>query len=425
MRSYGGFEGNAQTFRILSLLEKKVIAYEEDYIPFVFNGNQFWDLRGGLNLTYRSYASVIKYNRLIPKILDEKDEHGNTIKKKGIYFQDENFFRKIISKINLDKNQVSIEARIMDIADDIAYSTYDLEDAFKGGFIHPLKLSSFDEGFLNRVIESVNKALDKEGKLIRCTRQHIRETIKQFTESHIEFNNSPADILKMSETFASNAYQRNKFASNAISAFIMDVEIEYNINNPNRSKIEFKNEKTRMQIEILKKLTFLSQIESSRLKVFEHRGQKIVGDLFDLLIDRTKNIDGQFLISDIRVPYQILESKMKELEEKLGNEFNKISKKTLKKIDFTIYQLNEEKILFVKFDSINKMVKYLKKESIDKLTRTTFKNIYNFQSTLDFLEGQRFRLICDFVASMTNRYAIDYLDRLISIKSNKSIFSYF
>ena len=35
----------------------------------------------------------------------------------------------------------TIECAIMDLADDIAYSTYDLEDAFKAGFVTPCSWS--------------------------------------------------------------------------------------------------------------------------------------------------------------------------------------------------------------------------------------------------------------------------------------------
>lgn len=62
MRDQGGFEGNAQTLRILTRLEKKET---KDFplkspTPRLFDGHE--DLRTGLNLTMRSLASILKYD---------------------------------------------------------------------------------------------------------------------------------------------------------------------------------------------------------------------------------------------------------------------------------------------------------------------------------------------------------------------------
>ena len=50
----------------------------------------------------------------------------------------------------------------MDVADDIAYSTYDLEDALKAGFISPLIMLSYEAEFKQRIINKVNDELEKK-----------------------------------------------------------------------------------------------------------------------------------------------------------------------------------------------------------------------------------------------------------------------
>src|SRR5690606_9692054 len=55
MADHGGFEGNAQTLRILSRLEKKETRNGE-YAPL----SEGRDVRLGLNLTFRSLASILK-----------------------------------------------------------------------------------------------------------------------------------------------------------------------------------------------------------------------------------------------------------------------------------------------------------------------------------------------------------------------------
>ncbi len=67
MADSGGFEGNAQTLRLLCRLEKKQteeFPLKVDRPVPVLNGN---DIRLGLNLTSRCLASVLKYDSCIPK----------------------------------------------------------------------------------------------------------------------------------------------------------------------------------------------------------------------------------------------------------------------------------------------------------------------------------------------------------------------
>ena len=120
----GGFEGNAQTLRILSRIEKK----RTKGLPAVeFIDGQ--DMRAGLNLTYRTLASILKYDKKIPV-----REKGARVEK-GYYEEEAALVREIKEHLTGIKGYTepikTIECQIMDIADDIAYSTYDLEDAMK------------------------------------------------------------------------------------------------------------------------------------------------------------------------------------------------------------------------------------------------------------------------------------------------------
>lgn len=125
MKSFGGFEGNAQTLRILSRVEKKVFGKEpdpEDICGITVKGQ---DLRLGLNLTYRSLAAVLKYDRKIP--MNRKPKQGLV---KGYYSSEESLVKAIKKNVGTPSAEKAafktLECQIMDIADDIAYSTYDL-----------------------------------------------------------------------------------------------------------------------------------------------------------------------------------------------------------------------------------------------------------------------------------------------------------
>lgn len=150
MRKYGGFEGNAQTLRILTRLEKKEAGSYP--VGITEDGD---DQRLGLNLTYRSLAAILKYDNTIPSKCDDP----NPIK--GYYEIDAYIVDAIKGNVAPDaggKFKV-IECQIMDVADDIAYSTYDLEDSFKAGFLSPIDILASNDGLLEKVASKVQEKL--------------------------------------------------------------------------------------------------------------------------------------------------------------------------------------------------------------------------------------------------------------------------
>lgn len=107
--SCGGFEGNAQSFRLLTRIEAKTV--DEGGISV------------GLNLTRASLDAATKY----PWSAKENP------KKFGVYSDDEEIFLWVRS--GAPTNQSSMEAQIMDWSDDVAYSVHDLEDALVTGHV--------------------------------------------------------------------------------------------------------------------------------------------------------------------------------------------------------------------------------------------------------------------------------------------------
>lgn len=118
---YGGFEGNAQTLRLLSRIEPKV---------FDKHGRSY-----GLNLTRASLDASCKY----PWAREVGVEDASGRNKFGVYESDLPIFTWL--RDGAPDRRLCIEAQVMDLSDDIGYSVHDFEDAIVGGYIDVPALS--------------------------------------------------------------------------------------------------------------------------------------------------------------------------------------------------------------------------------------------------------------------------------------------
>lgn len=146
MRHHGGFEGNGQTFRILSKLEP----YTLDF---------------GMNLCRRTMLGILKYPApqsllFVPGIHPEITNHRQLKPSqwppvKGIFDDDNDIFDWVLEPLSVaDRARFtsvqpsqqpsyphlrtqfkSFDCSIMELADDIAYAVHDLEDAIVMGIV--------------------------------------------------------------------------------------------------------------------------------------------------------------------------------------------------------------------------------------------------------------------------------------------------
>lgn len=341
MKDFGGFEGNAQTIRILTRIEKRERLYDDEDSIISSKGG---DLRLGLNLSARVLASALKYDKEI-KYSQEKiasDSKPN----KGYYTSNANdieFIKKSVLGNNYQKLNTpfkTIECQIMDLADDIANATSDLEDAFKAGFLtpHDMLAPSDDviEGLIEELAEKQSVSYNYE-QILNELHTFFGEIIDMsFQESSQSTHEDFINLHKALNNYSQNGYIRTRFISNLIKTFINGVHIVGDINHqsPCLLKIDFTDD-VKFDVYILKYFTYKKIISSPMLQVAETRGDEIIEKLFHKI------------------------------------------------------------------------------EAAPNLLPEDFKNLY--YKINDYDEAAAKRVICDFIAGMTDRYALEYYCRLFAM----------
>ncbi|PTE06459.1 deoxyguanosinetriphosphate triphosphohydrolase [Mesorhizobium helmanticense] len=279
MRQYGGFEGNAQTLRILSRLEKKV-RYSKPVAG---------DDRAGMNLCLRTLASILKYDNEIAQKRPKEDKV-----KKGYYRSERPIVNEIKKRVlrnsplPADTTFKTIECSIMDLADDFAYSVYDLEDSLKAGFLTPAGILASSSRLLQKVAAAVTKQLERE-----CSAAQVSAVFAQVFEGIVSYGEQVpthadavltfAKAYESSQQLSEDSYYRTRLSSALVHEFIGGVKFELNTEHPALSKAYIDGD-LEMKVEVLKQYTYVAMIYSARVKLGEYRGFQLVTDIFEALM---------------------------------------------------------------------------------------------------------------------------------------------
>lgn len=262
MRHHGGFEGNGQTFRILSRLEP--------YTPS-------W----GMNLTRRTLLGIMKYPAMHSQLFI--DQHKPDIANhrqlkpsdwppvKGLFDDDQPIIDWVLSALSENDRQLfisseqstvnahyphlktrfkSLDCSIMELADDIAYAVHDLEDAIVMGIVNQRQwqhdvvdqLHSINDQWLKSEIANIGEKLFSHEHHLR--KDAIGTLVNGFvTAISIKTNDDfEAELLKY------NAELQADFA---------------------------------LTLHVLKQLVFKYVIRKPEIQMLEYKGQQIIMELFE------------------------------------------------------------------------------------------------------------------------------------------------
>jgi dGTPase len=170
-----GYEGNAQTFRILTVLA----THREN--------------QRGLNLTRATLNACLKYPWL-------RQAEGEKSKKFGAYQSEREQFK--FARGGSRGDEQSLEAQLMDWADDIAYSVHDIEDFFRAGLV-PLDRLALDVEERRRCAAEV-KGLPPERALDFITK--ITEFVPQALHRPYDGTHSQRGALRWYTSFLVGRY---------------------------------------------------------------------------------------------------------------------------------------------------------------------------------------------------------------------------
>lgn len=243
---WGGFEGNAQTFRILTRLAVRDFRYR------------------GLNLTGRTLNGVLKYPWLRRRAPAGKEN------KWGAYGSE----RKLLEWVRGGSaaRTPGTEAALMDWADDVTYAVHDLEDFYRVGLIPLDRLAGRAE---RRRFRS-SFFTDVDGKRV------LRDKFSRFTEDELDeamsfvFDEALADVSAYRGSRAERAWIRAQ-TSFLIGWFIDAVSMK-------GSRVVVDQPRL-AEVAVLKEIAWYYIIASPALATIQYGQRRVIRELHEMYIE--------------------------------------------------------------------------------------------------------------------------------------------
>lgn len=270
-KDIGGYEGNAQSLKILMELEKKHPEKSEV----------------GLNLTVRSLLGVIKYYK--------RRSNDNTEVRKFIY--EKNY--DTLDQYRGEASPRTIEAQIMDLADEIAYAAHDLEDTLTQRILtidellyefkkHTPKDSS------EKALNDHKKAISEFEDIIDCAKKYAEQSQSKSSDSY-------------------NFYFKKEVTSLIVNRLIHDIGLvdlgdDHREESGSPHQYELSYRTLSGLAKGLKVLVFTCLNRTDKVQLYERQGEIIIKKLFDIYMNQDYNSNFSLLPSQYRPTEQELSS---------------------------------------------------------------------------------------------------------------------
>ena len=257
MRHNGGFEGNGQTFRIVTQLE-----------PYT--------AENGMNLCRRTLLGLIKYPVFIsdiqPKYHFDNVDDFKQLKAdlwhppKGLFNTDKDMYdwviapfsesdRTLLSSLQvrngMTKSQYkSVDCSVMELADDIAYGVHDLEDAITMGIIH-------QQLFDDEMAEPLQKI------------EHA-----WFAQDYKSLSN---------RLFSQHHYERKDAIGSLVNYLVTAIELQsvFGFEDPLLAYNAVMKPAAKNALDLFKRFVYRHVIKTPQIQRHEYRGQQVIMQLFE------------------------------------------------------------------------------------------------------------------------------------------------
>lgn len=189
MQPFGGFDHNAQTLRILTLLEARYASFD------------------GLNLTWETLEGIVKHN--------------------GPVINPPRAMRDYMGLEDLElSGHAGLEAQIASLADDIAYNNHDIEDGLRAGFF---TLEDFKElpllgDIIREVAETYPEISDRRQThevIRRMINRMVSDLITQTQRNIKEYNIKTADDIRSAGRPVAHFSDEMLLVNASIKSFLM------------------------------------------------------------------------------------------------------------------------------------------------------------------------------------------------------------
>jgi dGTPase len=268
MRDHGGFEGNGQTFRIVTKLE-----------PYTADDGMNLSRRTLLGLIkYPNYLTVLQQSKKNPIAASHREVKAtNWHPPKGLYTCDESAFNWLLDALSEHDRGIfmgyhksdtghaktqfkSFDCSIMELADDIAYGIHDLEDAIVMGIVNQTQFNL-----------------------------EVAEPLSQLSNGWISENS----YTLSDKLFSQHHHQRKDAIGALVNCFITSIEITESTPDFAQDLLKFNAmfpEPFQCALNIFKTYVFTRVIQKPEIQLLEYKGQQIVMELFQAFASDPKRL---------------------------------------------------------------------------------------------------------------------------------------